>query len=38
VDFAHWILVGILALLIAMTIGGFVAMARTLRKDEAIAK
>lgn len=35
-DFTHWILVGILALVIVITIGGFVAMARILRKDEAV--
>jgi hypothetical protein len=35
-DFTDWILTGILVLVIAITIGGFVAMARILRKDEAI--
>ena len=35
-DFQHWILLGVLVLIIAMAIGGFVAMTRILRKDEAI--
>lgn len=35
-DVAHWVLLGVLALVIAITIGGFIAMARILRKDEAI--
>ena len=35
-DLAHWILLGVLGLVAAIAVGGFVAMARILRKDEAI--
>ena len=35
-DFTHWILLGVLGLVAAIVVGGFVAMARILRKDEAI--
>lgn len=35
-DLAHWILLGVLGLVAAIVVGGFVAMARILRKDEAI--
>jgi len=34
-DLTRWILLGVLAAIIALVIGGFIAMARILRKDEA---
>ena len=35
-DLTHWMLLGFVGLVAAIVIGGFVAMARILRKDEAI--
>ena len=35
-DLTHWVLLGFVGLVAAIVIGGFVAMARILRKDEAI--
>ena len=35
-DLSHWILVGMLVLAIAISVAGFLALARILRKDEAI--
>jgi hypothetical protein len=36
VDLTHWMLLGFVGLVAAIVIGGFIAMARILRKDEAI--
>ena len=35
-DLTHWMLLGFVGLVAAIVIGGFIAMARILRKDEAI--
>jgi len=35
-DLTHWVLLGVLGLVAAIVVAGFVAMVRILRKDEAI--